>query len=96
MAKTAIDKEDVSQVAELSIALAKHCEQNEKSDKKVRDDLKKLSWLAEPEFKGTLLSIINDRRMNIYIGKRVVQAIGIIGAILGIVWGSIQIWKSIK
>jgi len=98
--RTEIHEEDESQVKSLSVALEKHCEQNEKSDKRIRGDLKKLSWLAEPEFKDTIIRIVKDENNRTWLMIKVAaflkyagMVVGIVGGIFAIIWA---VWRELR
>jgi hypothetical protein len=111
-----IHKDDTSQIKILSkkieqqgSALKNHCQQNEISDSEIKDQLKsiradqaKTSWLAEPEIVKLMKDILEGKRAETYISKRVTRIIGITLSVAGIfaaiftsIWYALKLTKHI-
>ena len=87
---------EMVQVSDLKKDFYNHCIQNEKSDKTMNAKIDSIMWLADPEIKNTMKKIVLDNQVNQEIGKLVVKVIGVIAAVIAIVWGAIQIFHNWK
>ena len=89
--RVGIHEEDVSQVTALKRALDKHCIDNIKSAKLTDDKLELLMplvGLIEP-----LQTMVDEKRASVIVAAKFMKIIGVVGAILGILYGVIQLGK---
>lgn len=89
--RTEIHNENVFQVAELKKALDKHCIDNIKSAKLTDDKLELLMPLVK--LITPLQQMVDEKRASVIMAAKFMKIIGVVGAILGILYGVVQLGK---
>ena len=92
--RTQIYSQDYIQIYEIKQALDTHIKMQLINDEITSENFKKLMPLTE--IIPTINSMVEDRKANTIIGRRIVKILGVMGAVASILWAAVSIWHSIE
>lgn len=91
---TSTHKEEQEKIDNLTLALQKHCTENELRDRMNDEKLEKLMPLVD--LIPTLTQIAEDQKAAVNMGRRFLKAVGVISSVIGLLYLIFCFWKEIK